>query len=169
MRLTSIRTSGAASRRFMSGTRLWPPASTLASSPCSASSATHSSTERGAKYTKRDGFIASTPGAHGGQTETADQLLVTPADDLLGVADRPLVETPPGLRPERAGRHTLGQRGLRLAGAIEVGQKIAVDRLDHVEAGEVGRLERTDDGEPDPEAGAHGEVDVLRRRDAALE
>ena len=37
MRLRSIRCSGWARRKLSSGTRLWPPASTLPSSPCSAS------------------------------------------------------------------------------------------------------------------------------------
>ena len=40
-------TAGRASRKFMAGTRLWPPASTLASSPCSCRSESASSTVSG--------------------------------------------------------------------------------------------------------------------------
>src|SRR5580693_4910552 len=49
--------SGDAKRSFISGTRLWPPASTLASSPPSRSSDIASSRERGAAYRNRDGYI----------------------------------------------------------------------------------------------------------------
>jgi hypothetical protein len=37
MKFRSIRVAGCASRSFISGIRLWPPAIALASSPCSAS------------------------------------------------------------------------------------------------------------------------------------
>src|SRR6266498_4040067 len=47
MRLMSTRTLGAATRKFSIGTRLWPPASTRASSLCSASSASASATLAG--------------------------------------------------------------------------------------------------------------------------
>ena len=45
MRPMSMSTLGAASRSFMSGSREWPPAMSLASSPCSVSAAMASSTE----------------------------------------------------------------------------------------------------------------------------
>jgi hypothetical protein len=46
MPLMSISTAGTASRSFMIGSSECPPASSLASSPCSASAATASSTDR---------------------------------------------------------------------------------------------------------------------------
>lgn len=52
----STRRPGAASRRFIAGTRLWPPASTIAlGSP--ANRATASSSVLGASYANRDGFM----------------------------------------------------------------------------------------------------------------
>jgi len=47
MRLMSTRTFGAATRKFSIGTRLWPPASTRASSLCFSSSASASATLAG--------------------------------------------------------------------------------------------------------------------------
>ena len=44
----STSSSGEAKRSFISGTRLWPPASTLASPPPSCSRPIASSSERGA-------------------------------------------------------------------------------------------------------------------------
>jgi hypothetical protein len=49
IRLMSTRVPGAAKRSFMSGIRLWPPASTFASSPRCASSASASSSVSGAE------------------------------------------------------------------------------------------------------------------------
>ena len=43
----SMTSSGAASRSFITGSSEWPPASTVASSPCSASSASAPSSESG--------------------------------------------------------------------------------------------------------------------------
>ena len=43
----SISSSGAANRNFIKGSSEWPPASTLASSPRSPSSATAASTDSG--------------------------------------------------------------------------------------------------------------------------
>src|SRR5205085_11689670 len=57
MRWGSTRCAGRASRKLSSGTRLWPPASTLASSPSSASSASASSRVVGAWYSNGGGFI----------------------------------------------------------------------------------------------------------------
>ena len=51
--LRSTSTAGCASRKFIAGTRLWPPARTLASSPCSASSASASSSVCGREYVER--------------------------------------------------------------------------------------------------------------------
>ena len=51
--LMSISRSGRASRKFSSGTRLWPPASTLASSPCSASRASVLDRAWGSSYSRR--------------------------------------------------------------------------------------------------------------------
>ena len=56
-RLMSIRWAGAASRSFMTGIRLCPPASTFASSPCSASSWRASSSESGRWYSNLDGSM----------------------------------------------------------------------------------------------------------------
>src|SRR5712692_1551477 len=57
MRLMSTRTGGLARRSFISGSKLWPPANTLASSfPLSRSTA--STTDRGAAYLKDAGIIA---------------------------------------------------------------------------------------------------------------
>ena len=61
--------AGALSRKLSSGTRLWPPASTFASSPCSASSASASASERGRWSRSAGGFTgaprcaARSPGA----------------------------------------------------------------------------------------------------------
>ena len=46
-----------ASRKFIAGIRLWPPASGLASAPCSASSASASSSVRGQWYSNGAGFM----------------------------------------------------------------------------------------------------------------
>src|SRR6266571_4890027 len=51
--------SGEAKRSFISGTRLWPPASTFASSPPSRSRLIASPSDRGASYRNRDGYIRS--------------------------------------------------------------------------------------------------------------
>ena len=53
----SIRVRGVASRSFMAGIRLCPPASSLASSPCLFKSSMASSTERTATYLKLFGNI----------------------------------------------------------------------------------------------------------------
>src|SRR4051794_19377990 len=52
----STRRPGRASRKFSSGTRLWPPASTFTSSTWRSSSASVSSTDVGASYSKIGGF-----------------------------------------------------------------------------------------------------------------
>src|SRR5207245_4674560 len=52
MRVRSIICLGAASPRFISGTRLWPPASNLAVEPCFFRSETASPALFGAKYSK---------------------------------------------------------------------------------------------------------------------
>ena len=52
----STRYAGAASRMFSSGSRLWPPASTLPSSPTRASSASASSRLAGAVQANGEGF-----------------------------------------------------------------------------------------------------------------
>src|SRR5438067_7722735 len=57
MRLMSIRLAGRASRKFIAGTRLCPPARIFPSSPCMARSSSASSTVRGAKYLNETGFI----------------------------------------------------------------------------------------------------------------
>src|SRR5215831_11128262 len=54
-----MRCDGRTSRKLSRGTRLCPPASTLAPSPCWASRASASSTDPGAKYSNRGGFIVS--------------------------------------------------------------------------------------------------------------
>src|SRR5215472_10495553 len=59
MLLMSTTSSGEAKRSFISGTRLWPPASTLASSPPWCSRLIASSSDRGASYRNRDGYIRS--------------------------------------------------------------------------------------------------------------
>src|SRR3954471_16521985 len=56
MRPTSTRCANTARRNASIGTRLCPPASTLASSPCSASSRTASTAVVGAWYSKGAGF-----------------------------------------------------------------------------------------------------------------
>src|SRR5579864_3192766 len=53
----STTSCGEAKRSFISGTRLWPPARTLASSPPSCSMPIASASERGASYRNRDGYI----------------------------------------------------------------------------------------------------------------
>jgi len=58
VRITSISTLGAAIRRFIIGIRLCPPASTAASSPCSASAPSASSHVSGARYSNALGFTA---------------------------------------------------------------------------------------------------------------
>src|SRR5580700_9350067 len=55
--LISIRTAGWVSRKFMVGTRLWPPARKRASSPYSAFSAKACSSDRAAMYLKGAGFM----------------------------------------------------------------------------------------------------------------
>src|SRR5215510_6505432 len=55
----STMTAGWARRKFMSGMRLCPPARIFARSPCSASAPSASSSDRGATYSKRAGFMAS--------------------------------------------------------------------------------------------------------------
>src|SRR5215467_8400712 len=59
MRLMSTSTLGAATRKFSIGTRLWPPASTRASSLCLSSKASASATLAGLAYAKRGAFISS--------------------------------------------------------------------------------------------------------------
>ncbi len=56
-RLMSTRCPGAASRMFSTGTRLWPPASTLPSAPTSASTVSASVTVDGRWYSNGGGFI----------------------------------------------------------------------------------------------------------------
>ena len=56
-RLRSTMCSKRVSRSASIGTRLWPPASTLASSPCSASNAVTSASDSGAWYSNGAGFI----------------------------------------------------------------------------------------------------------------
>src|SRR3954452_17396359 len=78
----SMRCGGRASRKFIIGTRLWPPARILPSSRCSPRSASTSSSARGAWYSKSAGFIdtSSFPpyegalaGLHHGRTEERDE------------------------------------------------------------------------------------------------
>ena len=57
IRLMSTISAGVANRSFISGIRLWPPARTFASSPCSASSESASSSDAGAAYSKLAGNI----------------------------------------------------------------------------------------------------------------
>src|SRR5438876_199117 len=77
MRLRSTRCAGRASRKLSSGTRLWPPASTLASSPSSASSESASSRVVGAWYSNGGGFI-DVPFARG------ERALPQPEDSFWG-------------------------------------------------------------------------------------
>ena len=56
--LMSMMTAGCASRKFIVGTRLWPPARNRASSPCSALSVRACSSEAGAMYLNGAGFMA---------------------------------------------------------------------------------------------------------------
>src|ERR1700736_1521093 len=58
MRLMSMRLVGRASRKFIAGTRLCPPARIFPSSPCVARRSSASSTVRGAKYLNEPGFIS---------------------------------------------------------------------------------------------------------------
>src|ERR1700730_4688975 len=53
----SMRLAGRASRKFIAGTRLCPPARIFPSSPCMARRSSASSTVRGAKYLNETGFI----------------------------------------------------------------------------------------------------------------
>src|ERR687885_1384668 len=62
MRLMSTSTGGLASRSFISGKRLWPPARTLASS-CARSRSSASATERGAAYLNDAGITGHLPRA----------------------------------------------------------------------------------------------------------
>src|SRR6202035_5561105 len=57
MPLMSMSTAGRASRSASSGIKLWPPASTLASSRCSASKSIASATVVGASYSTGGSFI----------------------------------------------------------------------------------------------------------------
>src|ERR1700722_1336835 len=57
MPLMSMSTAGRASRSASSGIRLWPPASTLASSSCSPSRSIASATVVGASYSTGGSFI----------------------------------------------------------------------------------------------------------------
>src|SRR5712691_2255259 len=57
----STRAFGSASRSFITGKRLWPPARTFASPPKRSSSWTASSTDEGAKYSNRGGIIPQPP------------------------------------------------------------------------------------------------------------
>src|ERR1700758_2549029 len=54
----SIRLTGRASRKFIAGTRLCPPARIFPSSPCAARRSSAWSTVRGAKYLNETGFIS---------------------------------------------------------------------------------------------------------------
>ena len=68
---TSI--SGAANRSFSSGIKLCPPASTFASPPPSRSSAIASSSERGASYRNRDGYMRASSSCGRGRLRPAGQ------------------------------------------------------------------------------------------------
>ena len=57
IRLMSTTYSGMANCSFISGIRLWPPASTTASGPCSSSREIASSSVSGAQYSNRDGIM----------------------------------------------------------------------------------------------------------------
>src|SRR5947207_10834177 len=57
MRLRSTSRLGFANRKLSRGTRLWPPARTLASTPPAARAASASSSVRGATYSNGAGFI----------------------------------------------------------------------------------------------------------------
>src|SRR5205085_185992 len=74
MRLRSMSAAGRASRKFSRGTRLWPPASSLASPSYRTSSAMASSSVAGAWYSNFGGFMvtsaASPVRAAGGLHET---------------------------------------------------------------------------------------------------
>ena len=57
MRLMSTRWAGAAKRSFIMGMRLWPPASTLPSSPNSSRAARAPSRVSGAWYSNAGGYM----------------------------------------------------------------------------------------------------------------
>ena len=57
MPLRSINRAGWLRRKLIMGTRLWPPANTLASAPCSAKSSRAWGREEGARYSKVPGFM----------------------------------------------------------------------------------------------------------------
>ena len=101
--------------------------------------------------------------------QPADELAVAAGRHLGDAPIGPVVEAAAGLGAQLAPGDAIAEAGLRLRRAVEVGQQVGVDRGDHVEAAEVGRLQRADRREPDPEARAHGQVDVGGRRDAGVE
>src|SRR5439155_13548915 len=61
MRLMSTRALGSASRSFITGRMLWPPARTFASPPKRSRIWTASSTDEGAKYSNRAGITPQPP------------------------------------------------------------------------------------------------------------
>src|SRR2546425_844411 len=138
--------AGAVSRMFRRGTRLWPPARHFAASPCCASWASASSTERTAVYSKTGGFTGDPrpprPGRRGADTlargrRTAARRPAPPAGS----------EEPPG----RPGRPAMGPPG-RGARALRHRREDAVAR----------RAELL--GVPGPAAALAGAARVRRQR-----
>ena len=103
------------------------------------------------------------------QLRATHQLAVAAGDHAGRPVARPLVEPAARLHAEIAAADPVGERRLRRRRAVEVGQQVGVDGRDHVEARDVGRLERADRRKAHAEAGAHGQVDVGGRRHAGVQ
>src|SRR5207247_2750746 len=137
--LMSMTCLGVARRSFISGIRLWPPDSTLASSPSLASSCVASPIDVGAWYSKAAGIIGGPLGSAGlkGSCRTVSLSLSverrTPRSDThtFGVHTRGLRSSDGSCRCfDGASREDLEQMALVLFGALEVGLDVdCVGRL----------------------------------------
>src|SRR5437764_915285 len=88
MSLISMRWAGVARRSAIAGTRLWPPASTRPSrGPHSPSSASASSTVRGAWYVNAAGFTPSADADHAGFVRIARRMMEHRAGELGNAPD----------------------------------------------------------------------------------
>ena len=107
-RLMSTSTAGRSSRMLSIGTRLWPPASTFASSPCSARSATASSTRRrdARSGTARASLAAAAPRRAAGSAAARRRSTPSASATALAIAagDAHRVALAEALRSERRER-----------------------------------------------------------------
>ncbi len=111
--LRSTSTLGLARRSDISGIRLCPPAITLASSPCSASSSVASCSDPGAKYANGGGFTIRTYRTRHGHAATSSR--VATESEVEEPPDRADADRAGGI--ELALEHTLPRRARGLATA----------------------------------------------------